>query len=145
MTMCCKAVSYTIFHFGYQLFITLYWKKKSKLIFIALLLIASYLSFQLETSSSERNKERLSIAVERFMKMITESLKFRELATRHSTPQLNWDLMNSAESAIDYMLNYYVIVHKRQIAGISGYFCINCLTFQFQYIKDIGFDLTAGE
>jgi hypothetical protein len=98
-----------------------------------------------ETSSSERNRERLSIAVERFMNMITESLKFRELATGHTTPHLKWDLMNSAESAIDYMLDNYVILHKRQIAGVSGYICNNCLTFQFQYIKDIGFDLTAAE
>lgn len=97
-----------------------------------------------ETSSSEHDKERLSIAVERFTKMMTESLKFRELATGHTTPQLG-NLMSSGESAINYMLDTYVIVHKRQIAGISGYICINCLTFQFQYIKDVGFDLTAGE
>jgi hypothetical protein len=79
------------------------------------------------------------------MKMITELLKFRELATGHTTPQLTWELMSSGESAINYMLDNYVIVHKSQIAGISGYICNNCLTFQFQYIKDVAFDLTAGE
>ena len=29
--------------------------------------------------------------------------------------------------------------------AISGHICNNCLSFQFRYIKDIGFDLTARE
>ena len=36
-------------------------------------------------------------------------------------------------------------MRKKDISGISGHICDNCLTFQFQYIKDIGFGLTARE
>lgn len=97
------------------------------------------------SSSSQQNKVRVPLAVERFMSMMTESLKFRELAIGNTTPKSTRDLMSSPESTINYMLDNYVIVRKRLISGISGYFCKKCLTFQFQYIKDIGFDLTAEE
>ena len=53
--------------------------------------------------------------------------------------------MLSVESAANYMLDNYLMVRKNEIAGISGHVCNNCLTFQFQYIKDIGYDLTAME
>ena len=36
-------------------------------------------------------------------------------------------------------------MRNTEVNGISGHICNNCLSFQFQYIKDIGFDLTARE
>ena len=36
-------------------------------------------------------------------------------------------------------------MRKTDISGISEHVCDNCSTFQFQDIKDIGFDLTARE
>jgi hypothetical protein len=76
---------------------------------------------------------------------MTEMLRLRELELGHAINESTWDKMKSAESAVNYLLNNYVIIRKRQIQGISGYICNNCLTFHFQYIKDIGYDLTAKE
>ena len=38
-----------------------------------------------------------------------------------------------------------MILQHAPILVLSGHVCDNCLTFQFQYIKDIGIDLTARE
>ena len=38
-----------------------------------------------------------------------------------------------------------MIVRKKDITGISGHVCDKCLTFQYRYIKDMGFESTASE
>jgi hypothetical protein len=81
----------------------------------------------------------------KFQSKMTELLRLRELALGHAINESTWDKMKSAESAVNYLLSNYVIIRKRQIQGISGYTCNNCLTFHFQYIKDIDYDLTAEE
>ena len=81
----------------------------------------------------------------RFQSKMTELLRLRELACGHAINESTWDRMKSAESAVNYLLNNYIIIRKSQIQGISGYTCNDCLTFHFRYIKDPGYDLTAEE
>jgi len=51
----------------------------------------------------------------------------------------------SYEAAINKLMDNYVVLSKSVIEGISGRLCIRCYTFDFSYIKKIGFDLTEGE
>jgi hypothetical protein len=95
--------------------------------------------------SPQKTGELSETSRARFKSMMTESLLLRELAYGSAINESIWDRIKTADSAVNYMLNNYVIVQKRQIQGISGYTCNNCLTFHFRYIKDIGYDLTAGE
>jgi hypothetical protein len=87
---------------------------------------------------SNTNVIHPSEAVNRFLKMMSNCLTFQDVRGRQS-------IMSSIENAIDYLTNNFVILKRKDIAGISGHVCNYCLSFQYQFIKDIGFDLTAQE
>jgi hypothetical protein len=87
----------------------------------------------------------ISLGVRRKLQgKISESLKLQELAIGRSVKPGTKRKINSVDSAIDYLLDNYVLVRKRRIQGISGHVCKHCLTFHFKYISDIG-DPMAGE
>jgi len=96
-------------------------------------------------SISGKNGTGQPVADERFMKMIHQLLEIQEFVMDPSASQAFHNSLRSAEPALTYMLDNFVVLNKKDIAGISGYVCNNCLAFQFLYIKDIGIDLTAGE
>ena len=72
-------------------------------------------------------------------------LTIQELGFRLDVNQVVSDSVGSIDKALNYLMDNFVILRKTDVSGISGHVCDNCLTFQFQYIKDIGFDLTARE
>jgi len=72
-------------------------------------------------------------------------LLFQELGIKGSVDQVVLHSIGQLDNTLDYMTDNFVIISKRDIAGISTHVCNNCLSFQFQFIKDIGFDLTAAE
>ncbi len=87
----------------------------------------------------------LTIAIGKLQKIMRDVIIFEQLASGQTATPGSIIPMLSPESAINHMLDNYLIVRKKEIEGISGYVCKDCLTFQFCYIKDIGSDLTAKE
>jgi hypothetical protein len=91
-------------------------------------------------------RDKLSgVESDKFRNMMNELLKIQDLARGYLASQGIIDSIKSIDLALDFMLQNFVIVPKRQIRGISGHICSICLTFQFHYVRDIGFDLTATE
>jgi hypothetical protein len=88
---------------------------------------------------------RPSDAAKKFMKLMGEVLTIQELGQNQYVHHLSQDSFGSMDNALNYLMDNYVFMRNTEINGISGHICNNCLSFQFQYIKDIGFDLTAGE
>ena len=84
-------------------------------------------------------------AVEKFMKSMDEVLTIQELGQNQNVHPLARDLFGSMDNALNYLMDNYVLMRNTEVTGISGHICNNCLSFQFQYIKDIGIDLTARE
>jgi hypothetical protein len=95
------------------------------------------------TASPQKAGQLSATSRARLRTMMAESLRLRELALGRAINERTWERMKIADSAVNYMLNNYVIIRKKRIQGISGYTCDNCLTFHFQYINNIGYDLTA--
>ena len=73
------------------------------------------------------------------------TVTIQELRFRLDINQVMRDSVGSIENALNYLTDNFVIMRKTDISGISEHVCDNCPTFQFQDIKDIGFDLTARE
>jgi hypothetical protein len=91
------------------------------------------------------NATRQSDAVEKFMKSMSEVLTIQELGDNQNLRQLTRNSFGSTDNALNYLMDNYVIMRNTEVNGISGHICNDCLSFQFQYIKDIGVDLTARE
>jgi hypothetical protein len=91
------------------------------------------------------NTTKPSAAAEKFLKMMRDCLTIQELGSRRNVDQVISDSFGSIDKALNYLTDNFVIMRKTNISGISAHVCDNCLTFQFQYIKNIGFDLTASE
>jgi hypothetical protein len=80
--------------------------------------------------------------VEKFLKMMANSVRFQQTGTRDSTGE---DIANSMENALNYLLDNFVIVRKKEFQGISGYFCTECLSFQYRYVMNIWDERTAKD
>jgi len=94
-----------------------------------------------------KNATMQSDAVKKFMKSMEEVLTVQELGQNqnqnvHPPTQVS---IGSMDNALNCFMDNYVLLRKTEVNGISGHICDNCLSFQFQYIKEIGLDLTAGE
>lgn len=84
-------------------------------------------------------------AVERFLSTMQDYLTPGELRFAYG-PNANMTSMNGSEDkALLYLADNFALVRKSEITGISGHLCKNCLSLEYQLIKDIGFDLTAKE
>ncbi len=81
----------------------------------------------------------------KFDEMIAQCQTIERLASGSGITPPTANPIPSHEEAIDHMLANYVIIDKKELQGISGYICNNCLTFHFHFIKDIGIDMTAQE
>jgi hypothetical protein len=88
---------------------------------------------------------RPSATGEKFLRMMRDCLTIQELGLSHNANRLIRDSFGSMDNALNYFMDNFVIMGKTEIAGISGHICNNCLSFQFRYIRDIGFDFTARE
>jgi hypothetical protein len=77
--------------------------------------------------------------------MVNGFSKFTALIWGPVLEQTSQDSGRPEDSILNSLVDDYVIVRKKDISGISGYLCERCWSFEFRYIKDIGFDLTAGE
>lgn len=88
---------------------------------------------------------RQSDAVQTFMKSMGEILTIQELGQNQNIHPPTRDSLGSMDNALNYLMDNYVLMRNTEVNGISGHICNNCLSFQYQYIKDIGFDLTARE
>ena len=53
--------------------------------------------------------------------------------------------LGSIENALNCLLDNFVIVSKSEFNGISGYFCKECLSFQYRYITNIWDEKTQVE
>ena len=98
-------------------------------------------------SISSVNSTGLSMAsapVEKFLKMMSNS-RFQQTGIRDSTADPIVNSMGSIENALNYLLDNFVIVRKREFHGISGYFCKNCLSFQYRYVRNIWDEKTAKD
>lgn len=87
----------------------------------------------------------LSTAAEKFLNMMHQRLTFEGLGSGYKENESILDPTDSLENTLNYLIENFVIMRKRDIEGISGYVCDKCLSFQFQYIKDIRRDLPATE
>lgn len=79
-------------------------------------------------------------AISRVVTMLKNFSKIQEL-----NKYGNAGKFRSGTSQLNSLVDDYVIVNKGEISGISGYLCNRCLSFQFQYVMDIGHNLTARE
>jgi hypothetical protein len=85
-----------------------------------------------------------SAPVEKFLKMMTYT-RFQQTEISDSAGKPVVNSMGSLENALNYLLDNFVIVRKKEFQGISGYFCKKCLSFQYRYIKDIWDEKTAKD
>ncbi len=97
------------------------------------------------TQSNNRPSEGLFVAAGRLANMIDDWLKYKKLETGRGPTRRQLENTKTPAKAIDYMLRNFVLIRKSKINGISGHICNHCLTFQFEYIKDMGHDFTAKE
>jgi hypothetical protein len=86
-----------------------------------------------------------SEATERFLKMMRNCIGLQKLGSGQVVSRTTLDSIGSIDNALDYLVDNFVIMGKWDIEGISGYLCNNCLSFQYQYINEVGFDETAEE
>ena len=95
----------------------------------------------MELAGSPANTKGLS-AVKAFLKMVANSLRFQQ--TEFVDNEGN-DIVDSGsiENSLGYLLDNFVVVRKREFQGISGYFCEKCLSFQYQYVKNIWNEMTV--
>lgn len=77
--------------------------------------------------------------------MTDNCLKIKKLETGPIQIQVNLDSIRSADTFLNDFVDNYAIISKKDISGLSTYVCNKCLAFQFQYLKDIGIDLTAEQ
>jgi hypothetical protein len=89
------------------------------------------------------NVAGLITAADKFTTMMARSIRLQELSTGHAADRRSLDKLNLAESAINRMLDNYIVVPKRRVTGLSGFICQSCMTFQLEYIRIIGHDITA--
>lgn len=74
---------------------------------------------------------------------IRQLLRYQELETGRKATKEVLNMVTSPSSAADFILNNYAIINRTRFSALSGYLCYDCLTFQLEYIKDMGFDLIA--
>jgi hypothetical protein len=89
------------------------------------------------------NVAGLITAADKFTTMMTRSIRLQELSTGHAADRRRLDKLNLAESAINHMIDNYIVVPKHRVLGLSGFVCKTCMTFQLEYIRIIGIDITA--
>ena len=70
---------------------------------------------------------------------------FQQTGIRDSTAEPIVNSMGRIENALNYLLDNFVIVRKTEFQGISGYFCKNCLSFQYKYVRNIWDEKTAKD
>jgi len=58
--------------------------------------------------------------------------RFQQTGIRDNTGEPIANSMGSIENALNYLLDNFLIVRKREFQGISGYFCRKCLSFQYK-------------
>lgn len=85
-----------------------------------------------------------SAPVEKFLKMMAYS-RFQQTGIKDSTGNSIVNSIGSIENALNYLLDNFAIVRKKEFQGISGYFCKECLSFQYRYIKNIWDERTAKD
>src|SRR6478672_3569834 len=86
-----------------------------------------------------------SPSVERFLKMMSTSVRFQKTGVSSGVLEVFANSWGSIENAVDYLLDNFVIVNKREIQGISAFFCNKCLEFEYRYIRNIVEDNTAED
>ncbi len=101
-----------------------------------------------ELINSSVNSTGLSMAsapVVKFLKMMSNSVRFQQTGIGNSTNAPLANSMGSIENALDYLLENFVVVGKKEFNGLSGYFCKKCVTFQYRYITNLWQDRTAKD
>jgi hypothetical protein len=84
-------------------------------------------------------------AYQRFLELMRNHVALEGLGTRR---QIDKDLLNSigeGNNALNYLMDNFVIMEKKEVKGISAYACDKCQLFQYKIIKDMGTELTAEE
>ena len=71
--------------------------------------------------------------------------RFQQTGIEDSTGNPILNSMGSIENSLNYLLDNFAIVRKKEFQGISGYFCKKCLSFQYRYIKNIWDERTAKD
>jgi hypothetical protein len=51
--------------------------------------------------------------------------------------------LNSRTAQLSNIRSNYWLIPKNAIKGISGFFCTRCQSFGFEYVKNLGYDMTA--
>jgi len=99
----------------------------------------------IDSSVNAKGSTTKSAPVEKFLKMMANSLRFQQTEVWEGKSEEIAKSLGSIESALDCLLDNFVIVRKQDFHGISGYFCNKCLSFQYRYIKNIWVEMTARE
>ena len=77
--------------------------------------------------------------------MLANSMRFQQTGVEDGKREDVAKSVGSIEYALDCLLDNFVIVRKKEFHGISGYFCKKCLSFEYNYIKNIWEEMTAKE
>ncbi len=86
-----------------------------------------------------------SAPVEKFLKMLANSVRFQQTGVEDGKKEDVAKSLGSIEYALSCLLDNFVIVRKKEFHGISGYFCKECPSFEYKYIKNIWEEMTAKE
>lgn len=97
----------------------------------------------IDSSVNSRGLSTKSAPVEKFLKMMGDSVRFQQTRIRDGMSESISNSMGSIENALSFLVDNFVIVRKKEFHGISGYFCKRCLTFEYKYIRNIWEEKTA--
>jgi len=112
-----------------------------------------YPRVQINTSKEEKESAsepdistgQPSDVFERFLRMMRNSLELQGLSAGHEVDQDILDSIQGENNALRHLMDNFVMTRKNEVAGISGYVCKRCLTFQYVYVQYIGREQSARE
>jgi hypothetical protein len=90
-----------------------------------------------QVTGFSKGMDALAEACQKVEQTLRNSLRLKELETGSSSDKALQSTVGNSASAINYLLNNFVILEKRKVKGISGHVCEKCLTFHFSYVADL--------
>lgn len=96
----------------------------------------------MDSSGNATTMSKTSAPVEKFLRTMANAARFQQKGTKDDTGE---DSLGTIEYSLNYILDNFVIISKKEFRGISGFYCKKCLTFEYRYIRNLGGEKTAKD
>ena len=93
------------------------------------------------------SSEEGSFSISEMSKAMKTMAEFNESIARSkasSIPNMEYlqRELNMRTSELSNLYSNYWLIHRNMIQGITGFFCKRCRSFGFDYVKNLGYDMT---